>query len=316
MLTLSNVRVRRGPQVLLDEASTQHLPRREGRRRRPQRLRQVDAAGPDPRRARRRCRGIQRPAEPGHRLGRAGPARHRHARWSSTSSTATSSCARWRRSSRRRRRRMTACARPRCTPSTMRLDGYTARSRAAQLAAGLGFARRGPRAPGARVLRRTAHARQPGARAHAPLGPAAAGRAHQPPGPGRASCGWRAGCAPTAARCCWSRTTASSSTAWSGASCTSRAAGSPPTPATTATSRCSTRRSASAPRALVAKQRREAAPHRELRGALPRPGQQGAPGAKPHQVRWRSSETIATVQPESDFDWDFLRARRSCRARC
>ncbi len=56
-----------------------------------------------------------------------------------------------------------------------RLDGYTARSRAAQLAAGLGFAPAEIERPLRAVLRRPAHAREPGARAHAPLGPAAAG---------------------------------------------------------------------------------------------------------------------------------------------
>ena len=118
-------------------------------------------------------------------------------------------------------------------------------------------------------------------------------------------CGWRAGCAPTAARCCWSRTTASSSTASSG-----RILHFEQGRLTAYTGNYSdfeVQHAANAERtaALVAKQRREAA-HIESFVARFR-----AQASKARQVqsriKWLAKlETIATVQPESDFDWDFL----------
>ena len=65
--------------------------------------------------------------------------RTRARRCSTTSSTATSSCARWRRSWRRRTRATTARWRRACTRATRASAATPRASRAAQLAAGLGF---------------------------------------------------------------------------------------------------------------------------------------------------------------------------------
>ena len=71
---------------------------------------------------------------------------------------------------------------------------------------------RGHRAAGQGAVRRSADARQHGARADVARRRADARRAHQPPRPRRGAVARRSGCSASRAPCCWCRTIASSST--------------------------------------------------------------------------------------------------------
>src|ERR1700694_4780168 len=103
------------------------------------------------------------------------------------------------------------------------LGGYAARSRAAQLAAGLGF-----------------DSADPG-RVHSCTAPSCCCSMSRPiTWTSMRCCGWRNGCGSTAGHCCSCLTIASSSMRSSAASCTSRADGCMPTRATTAPSKPST----------------------------------------------------------------------------
>ena len=90
--------------------------------------------------------------------------------------------------------------------------GYTSAARAAELADGLGFAPGDIERPVKTAVGRPADARQHGARADVARRRAHARRAHQPPRPRRRVVARGLAAAFSRARCCWCRTTASSST--------------------------------------------------------------------------------------------------------
>ncbi len=165
-----------------------------------------------------------------------------------------------------------------------RLGGYAARSRAAQLAAGLGFAPDDLERSGAPILRRPADAGQPRTRADAPLRRAAARRADQP---SRSRCGAVAGgLAAELRRDAAAGVSRPRVPRWRGRPHTAhRGRASAQLCRQLQRLRDAARaRKRSARRRCWPSQARERARVESFVSALSRPGQQGAPGAEPHEV--------------------------------
>ena len=197
---------------------------------------------------------------------------------------------------------------PTCTRASTR-SAATRRARAQTLLAGLGFDEEAQARLGRALLRRLAHAPEPRARAHVPLGPAAPGRAHQPPRPRRRALarGLAQGICrrgdphhprPRVPRCGGRRHRARRE----------------PAPQRIRGQLQRLRDAArGAPRAAAVGLREAAAHRRAPRGlhhALPRQGHQGAPGAEPHP-RAGKLERIAAAHVDSPFSFAFERRRRS-----